>query len=364
MKKIYGIFRGFPGLGRVSSGIALLKEAESLGYEIGAISYFQGKEALEKQEIPLFIDNDIEQCDITSIGLNPITNLSVKIIDKILTDKPEVVIVDGEPLLQSTLCDVYPKEKILCLLNPSDLHNDLLPNSTRNFYYKNYLSSGNAIVHGIGIEKNIKMINECQVHYIPTILRKEIIEIKNVNSDSKRIVGILGGGSVHSSNQFFCSTVNMGKKIVSVSKEMKDYLFEIYCNDKAIKKEIENVIKLPSNCRIVSSYTSPKEMYKNASLVIARAGRNVVSELLYLNIQGLLIATSGDYRSKEQEKNIDMILSEANSLFDKINVLDDERIIITKIKEKLNKKIMGNIITPGNEYAIEVVKKIVEEFQA
>ena len=53
MKKIYGIFRGFPGLGRVSSGISILKEFQKIGYDIAGISYLQGLEALHKQSIPL-----------------------------------------------------------------------------------------------------------------------------------------------------------------------------------------------------------------------------------------------------------------------------------------------------------------------
>ena len=34
-------------------------------------------------------------------------------------------------------------------------------------------------------------------------------------------------------------------------------------------------------------------MYKDAGVVIARSGRNVVSELLFLNIGGILFATDG-----------------------------------------------------------------------
>ena len=56
MKKVFGIFRGFPGLGRVSSGIALLKECQRIGCDIAAISYYQGTEALYRQGIPFLFE--------------------------------------------------------------------------------------------------------------------------------------------------------------------------------------------------------------------------------------------------------------------------------------------------------------------
>ncbi len=361
MKKVYGIFRGFPGLGRVSSGIALLKDFKKRGYEVAAISYYQGIEALRKQEVPILLEYNLEPCDITSIGINPITGFASKIIEKILEDEPEVVLMDGEPLLQSTLCDVYPRERVVALLNPSDLHNDSLPKSTVCFYHKNYLSGANAIVHGVGIKNEIVVERNCKIHYVPTLLRQEIFEIAKVDHESQRIVGILGGGTVNSSEKFLSSTIAMGQKMVAIAKELKEYRFDIYCNDVRIKNEIEKSAVVPANVTIISDYTSPLEMYQNACLVIARAGRNVVSELLYLNMPGLLIATNGDYRSKEQEKNIDKMVEASNYLFDKISILEEEQKLMEKIKNKLHGTPAGNGFVPGNEYAIKVLHEIIEE---
>ena len=48
MKKILGIFRGFPGLGRVVSGVSLLETLrDEYGYCIDIISYLQGNRYLE-----------------------------------------------------------------------------------------------------------------------------------------------------------------------------------------------------------------------------------------------------------------------------------------------------------------------------
>lgn len=361
MKIIYGIFRGFPGLGRVSAGIALLKEFQKMGYEVAAISYLQGNEALISQGIPVLFNYIVDKSDITSIGINPITGFATKIIEKILVDRPAALIMDGEPLLQSTICDVYPKECVISLLNPSDLYNESLPKPTICFYHKNYLSCSNAIIHGIGLEDNNYIENGCKIHWIPTIIRQELFSIDKRNNDSKRIIGILGGGSVNSSDKFVLSTVEIGRKIVSIAKGLGDYSFDVYCNDNKIQDEIINHTELPANVNIFSTYTSPKDMYKNARLAIARAGRNVVSELMLLNIPGLLIATNGDYRSKEQEKNIDMIVSIGNSLFDKVNIQERDAVLIERVRRKINREDLIKKFTPGNDHAIQIIKEAMGE---
>ena len=361
MKTVIGIFRGFPGLGRVSSGIALLKELQQRGFEIGAISYYQGIEALIQQEIPVLIDYAVESNDITSIGINPITGFATTIICEILKRNPDIVIIDGEPLLQSTLSEVFPKEKIVALLNPSDLKNDSLPESTIRFYHKNYLSCGNAIVHGIDINCNMVEENGCKVHYIPTILRQEVLELKSAERNCEHVVGILGGGSINATEHFFESTVSLGKKIVSVAHKMSDVFFDIYCNDVNVKEAIEESVIIPPNVCVVSSYVSPKIMYENACIVIARSGRNVASELLFLNIAGVLFATDGDYRSKEQEKNIDAMVSASNDLFVKTKITDCDENLIHSIGERMKSKYYGIEFEPGNQYAISIILNLIEK---
>lgn len=44
--KIFGIFRGFPGLGRVVVGAGLLSMLKARGHEVKAYSYLQGNAVL------------------------------------------------------------------------------------------------------------------------------------------------------------------------------------------------------------------------------------------------------------------------------------------------------------------------------
>ena len=49
---------------------------------------------------------------------------------------------------------------------------------------------------------------------------------------------------------------------------------------------------------------NPNDIYSNAKLVLARAGRNTISELLHLKIPSLLFATSCNIRGSEQSQNL------------------------------------------------------------
>ena len=106
--KIYGIFRGFPGLGRVMSGVALLNSLRRQGYEVYAYSYLQGLEVLKQNNISLIHDEQPSKLHIMVIGLNPISKIAGEIYDDIIKNKPDLVLVDGEPLFISTLSMIYP----------------------------------------------------------------------------------------------------------------------------------------------------------------------------------------------------------------------------------------------------------------
>lgn len=357
MRKIYGIFRGFPGLGRVSSGIALLKEFEKRGCIIGAVSYYQGTEALANQNIPVLLKQCPELCDITSIGINPINEFANAIIDIILTEKPDIILMDGEPLLQSVICSVYPKEKVVSLLNPSDLYNEILPEFKKRFYHSNYLMCGTALVHGIGIDKYDYEYSGCKVYHVPTIIRPEITEIRRNCIEKKKIAGILGGGSVNSSDNFIRSTISMGIRIAETARIMKDYQFELYCNDTLISNGIKEEYDIPDNLKIHSEYVAPSVIYSDAEFVISRAGRNVASEMLYLNMKGLLFASKGDYRSVEQENNIRKITQISNGALRKVLTDDSDEKIVSVIKSMENIKPDYEFCS-GNEIAYNIINEI------
>ena len=357
--KIFGIFRGFPGLGRVVSGVAILDSLRKEGHEVKAYSYLQGKKVLEDYNIEKIMEEEPICPHIMIIGLNPISKEMGNLIEKILKEKPDLVIIDGEPLLTSTLSYVFPREKIISFLNPTDIENLSLPLSSILFYRKHYLSAKNVFVHGINVPEFFKFEKEysCNIKNVNTILRNEILNLSG-KIEGKKIIGILGGGCSQSSNNFFDSTVKMGKTIIKLASVLSKENFIIYCNDKLIKKKIGK--NLPLNVEIEDKYTNPIKMYKEAKLVLCRAGRNTVSELLYLGIPALLFASKGDFRSNEQEKNINVVCSLSNHNIEKISITASKEDLIKKVNKVINHGIIRNNFIPGNKIILNYIKDILE----
>ena len=357
--KIIGVFRGFPGLGRVVSGVGLLNDLRKKGHDILGFSYMQGVDILNSYKINKLLNETPLKSNIMEIGLNPISKIAGELISKIIDENPDLVIIDGEALLASTLSLVFPKEKILTLLNPTDICNDSLPESTIAFYKQHYLSAGTAIVHMPNINADIlpKEKLDCDLHLINTILRDEILNLKP-DITKKSIVGILGGGCANSSDNFYKSTLEIGKKIVEVAKKLSNEKFLIYCNDKEIKKSLDFEIINMNNIKVIEEYTEPKEIYTNAKLIFCRSGRNTVSELLYLQIPAILFSSKGDFRSKEQEKNIDAVCK-INPFKLKKSSIDETIDEILKKIEKLVKIERSDVeFIPGNKKALQIIEKI------
>lgn len=360
--KILGIFRGFPGLGRVVSGVNLLKELEKKGHEVYGYSYLQGLDVLKSYNIKFFLDEELLRTNIMEIGLNPISKVASELIKKIIDENVDLVIIDGEALLISTLSLVFPREKIVALLNPTDLFNASLPKSTILFYEKHYLAAKTAIIHSPYFEENILKEKEnltSDIHLINTIIRTDVLEVKK-QIKKENIIGILGGGSANSSENFYQSTILIGKKIINIAKILSKENFLIFCNDLAVSKILKDYSSSLKNVKIIEKYAEPKELYSKAKLVMCRSGRNTVSEVLYLQIPSILFASKGDFRSKEQEKNIELVSQINPAKMKKANIDESVETIIEKIKA-LSQKEDAFIFNAGNQEALEILENILKK---
>ena len=355
--KIFGIFRGFPGLGRVVAGAGILKELSLRGHDVRAYSYLQGKNILDEYKLRTIISEQPDERHIMIIGLNPISRESGKLIDEILKENPDLVIVDGEPLLISTLSMVFPREKILSLLNPSDIENKSLPLSTIKFYRSHYLSAAHAFVHGVSIENYSKIAKEysCKIQSVQTILRPEILNLSKINRGDY-VVGILGGGSKMVSKNFFNSTISMAKNIISLAHYLTDKNFIIYCNDSEVYTTLKKF--LPKNLELVGDYTPPEIIYSKADVVLCRAGRNTVSELLFLKIPALLYSTAGDFRSSEQDKNIEDVCTLSQGLIQKCSVGTTAENLAEQLEQVLNVSGANFNFSAGNEEMLKYIDKL------
>lgn len=293
---VLGILRGFPGLGRVVSGTAILETLrDEYNCNIEIISYLQGQNFLEKR-------GHVKECDVTpldycSIGLLPTNKMGAYIHQRIKKFHPDIVIIDGEPLILHSLRISYPNLKIVSLLNPSDVDNPQNDVEAMDFFTSMYSLSNLAIVHGLrGVEtdkyKSIISIN--------TILRKEILNIKNVPTPN--IYCVLGGGTVNVGAQFAESTIQMAKLCVEAASYLKDYTMHIICSSDNIYKELSSGV--PTNVQLHKEIIDSEKYYSKACLVITRSGRNTLSELAYLGIPAISFVSGCSYRKAEQEQNL------------------------------------------------------------
>ena len=76
--KILGIFRGFPGLGRLVGGVSILEALrDRYGFKVKAVSYLQGNKYLKTRGFETL--GDVTAFDYCSIGLLPTNHFAKEI---------------------------------------------------------------------------------------------------------------------------------------------------------------------------------------------------------------------------------------------------------------------------------------------
>ena len=349
--KIAGIFRGFPGLGRVVSGVELITHfKDHYNADIRIFSYLQGEKYLSQKG---FTTNHIvSEHDFSSIGIIPVSAYGEYIFNQIADFNPDIVIIDGEPLILHSLRVVYPNLKIVALLNPFDVHNPYNQSSSSLIFNDMYSKANLAIVHGFWKLEKPNKYNEFLS--INTIIRKEVLSIKPTFSKNK-ICCILGGGTVNSKIEFQEKSISIAYKCIQLADVFRDFEIHIFCSNKLIYNEVTKY-KIQSNTFIHANIHDCYEFYSNSKLIIARAGRNTISEVLYLGIPTIAIPTGCKFRSKEQKTNAEII--ERISSKKIVNIIEDidinELINQCKIMLKIENQMLSTWV-PGNAQAIEMI---------
>ena len=259
--KVLGIFRGFPGLGRVVSGVSILETLrDNYNCEIKAISYLQGNKYLDlkgfkdlKRAIPM---------DYCSIGLLPTNKMGVHINDTIKSFTPDLIIVDGEPLILHSIKISHPTIKVVCLLNPADVDNPHNDKEAMDYFNQLYSLSDLAIVHGLRTPNQTYKYNK--LISVPTILRNEILHTKN--TPSKDIYCILGGGTVNVGYQFESSTIAIANICKNLARKLQDYTMHIICSSQNIFDALNESI-VSQNVILHNDVLKAEEYYSNAALV-------------------------------------------------------------------------------------------------
>ena len=272
--KILGIFRGFPGLGRIVSGVSILETLrDKYGFKVKAVSYLQGNKYLNTRGFETL--GDVTAFDYCSIGLLPTNHYAKEINVLIKKFVPDIIIIDGEPLIIQSLRISYPKAKIVTLLNPSDVDNEDNDTEAMDYFNASYQLADLAIVHGSRIVNNKRAYKN--LISIPTIIRSEITKVQR--HPNNIIYCILGGGTLNVGKQFLDSTVQIGLLCIKAASIVSEYKFIILCSC----TEVYDVLSSQdhsSNVFIEKEIINAVDYYNNASMVITRSGRNTLGEVL------------------------------------------------------------------------------------
>jgi hypothetical protein len=356
--RIIGIFRGFPGLGRVVSGIELLLYFQKTHKaDIFIYTYLQGEALLRQYNIENQFS--ISNLDISSIGIIPVSNYGEAILRDIGTINPDFVLIDGEPLMVQAIKLTYPNIRVISLLNPSDLENSANQLSSQLFFNHYFSMSDLAIVHGL--KKVTNSGNYKNFFSINTIIRTEIFNI-NPNTKNKEIHCILGGGTVNVQNDFLESTLKIADLCFGLAHELKEHSLKIQCSSNNVYDKISKKLNpvQTSNLQLIASIKQPIEYYSTSSLIITRAGRNTLSELLFLNIPAISFVSGCSFRREEQACNAQY---SQNSLIRNFPTDIELPLFIHSCKELLERHNIKETKTdfiPGNKDAIEIIQNFIK----
>ena len=144
--RVLGVFRGFPGLGRVIGGVELLEALrQEYGCEVFAFTYLQGLSYVQQRGIEVL--GDVPAQDVSPIGVLPTGRACAELSYWIERFQPDLVVIDGEPLILNALRIRFPQLRIVALLNPADISNpDNYPISM-DYFREMYRQADCCIVH-------------------------------------------------------------------------------------------------------------------------------------------------------------------------------------------------------------------------
>lgn len=362
--KIYAVLRGFPGLGRVIAGVELLKHFEKkYNAKIKITTYLQGEKYIVSKGYRTTIN--IDEKDISNVGIISVSTSGEKLIADITSFEPDIVLIDGEPILLHNLKISYPELYIISLLNPFDINNPHNPKSSQDFFSVMYSNADLAIVHGLWREE--KPVGFNNFLSVNTIIRNSISEISFQNNHGS-IVCILGGGSKSVNCGFTLGTIEIAKQVIDVASMNPKFDYKIYTGDESISYEVLQYIKANNkriqNITIIDDITDETKIYSEARLVIARAGRNTISELLTLNMPSVIIPTTANYRGSEQFSNCKILESSFSSNIKTHYLKSGSELLNTVIRQLLNGFENNDAgFKPGNDLVIEKVIGVVNKYE-
>lgn len=229
------------------------------------------------------------------------------LMETIIQTPPSAVVIDGELSLIPVIRGIY-KGVLITLCNKFDLFNFHHPTGVRGVFLSHYSHCDHIIIGALGDHfATMKLPSKFpRITWAMPFVRPEFLtwekEVVATNSVACRIAVVLGGGH---SGASALKAVNeeVIRAIVELAAVKTDTIFSLF------GIEASEFQAIGGNIRIGLAQECPGEILRS-TMVIARAGRNALSEVLALKKPAILITPKNEgsqtdkYRFVEQFDNI------------------------------------------------------------
>lgn len=362
------ICRGYPGLGKVVGSVAideiLRKSCKEISYRSLFLTYYVGYKFLRSTHYPV-IDILNDSLHIGQSGFCTPFGLETKqLVDTIIEFKPDLVFNDGEPYLIEITSELL-KLPTVVLAHPADLHSPtnskLAIDLFRHFYSKATL----VIAHGLDrLPSETIWIGgkASQVVEMNTIIRDSIYQQtlkpqKKLSVNFPYVVGVLGGGSKNVASSFREGTIKFGEWMITACNRLNIKTATVYCADENVYTKLQNIPTPKTSLSLVEQPEDNSRDIIQADIVIGRAGRNLLSELIALGKKGIIVPVYAEkFRGGNQIRTAQRAL-ELNSNFN-ISLLDDGYEIFQESLKRLIEEPLQEVQwQPGNAAIVQVLKQ-------
>jgi hypothetical protein len=292
-QRLLFVLRGTPGLGRVVASVELARSLEeSFRVKCFFVTYGNGLAYLESLHAQCAVQ--VDRQDIMSLGIQPVSTSAERILESIKRLRIDCVVVDGEPLMVLAIKVGLPNLPVVSMMNPSDYCNAQLPASTIAFFRFCYGASDYRIVHGlerVAAEAGNALSTS-------TIIRREVLALSS--AERPNVVSVVfGGGTACATNAFYESCRKFFDVVLAAARFDTNLVFKVFLSGAEFPCQEGDV---PANVLIMKDIATARDVY-DCEVVVARAGRNTISEILFLGKKAVLFSVLGEHRSSEQQRN-------------------------------------------------------------
>ena len=340
-QRLLFVLRGTPGLGRVVGSVELARSLEeSFHADCFFVTYGNGPAYLETLHAQCAVQ--IDRQDIMSLGIQPVSASAERILEVVRTLRIDCVVIDGEPLMVLAIKVGLPSVPVVSVMNHSGWCSAQLPPSTTAFFRFCYGASDYRIVHGL----ERLAAQESNMLSTSTIIRREVLALSSVERPNVVSV-VFGGGTMCATNAFLESCQAFFRVVLDAARKETSLIFQVFLSGARFPYDEAGV---PANVVIVENIATASDVY-DCEVVVARAGRNTVSEILYLRKKAVLFSVVGEHRTGEQLKNASLARDAGSQ---SVSFLEsyDCRSLCAEIRRLQLIRTVGSGFSPGNSAAL------------